>query len=119
MIIFNSFASLITSGSGSLNFLGDKHIQSQLPLKGEDPEVSILVCSPASCNSFVSSSKLCSSGSPPVMTTISAGVFLTSDLKLRTSNSGCLSASQLSFTSHHTQPTSQPPKRIKYAALPW
>src|SRR6266487_6927690 len=82
MITFNSFAFGKISGNGALNFLGDKQIQLHLPLNGYAPEVSICVFKPAFCNSFVSSSRLCIKGSPPVITTISAGVFLTSDIRL-------------------------------------
>src|SRR5215212_1592010 len=117
--IFNSFANGIIAGRGALNFFGDKQIQSHLPLNGCAPEVSIFVFNPADCNSRVNSSRLCIKGSPPVITTISAGVFFTSETKFSISIFGCISASQLSFTSHHTQPTSHPPRRIKYAAFPW
>ena len=41
--IFNSLAFSITSNKGSLNFLGERQIQSQLPLKGLEPLVSILI----------------------------------------------------------------------------
>ena len=41
--IFNSLANGKIPGRGALNFLGDKQIQSQCPLKGEEPEVSIFL----------------------------------------------------------------------------
>src|SRR4030095_13271815 len=115
-MIFNSFASGIISGNGALNFFGDKQIQSHLPLSGYAPDVSICVLNPADCNSLARSVRSCSKGSPPVTTTICAGVLLTSDFNLPTSYFGCFSTSQLSFTSHQTHPTSQPPNLIKYAA---
>src|SRR5215218_2448857 len=117
--IFNSLAFEITSGNGSLNFLGERVIQSQLPDKGELPEVSMCVFKPAICSSLVNSVRSCIKGSPPVITTIFTGFFFTSDNKNSIDLKGCLPPSQLSFTSHQTQPTSQPPRRIKYAAFPW
>ena len=118
-MIFSSFAKGTTSGNGALNFFGERHIQSHDPESGEEPEVSIFVCKPTACNLFVSVVRLCSKGSPPVTTTSSAGVLFTCFTSSSIFTCGCLLASQLSFTSHQTQPTSHPPKRIKYAARPW
>src|SRR6188474_2355214 len=116
--IFNSFASGIIPDNGALNFFGDKQIQSHVPLNGYAPDVSICVFKPDCFSSLVNSSRLCIKGSPPVTTTISAGVSLTFNFKLSNFNFGCLLTSQLSFTSHQTHPTSHPPNLIKYAALP-
>src|SRR5947208_2455023 len=69
MIIFNSFANGTTAGRGALNFLGDKQIQSQVPLRGCEPEVSIFVSNPFSFKARVSQVRSCINGSPPVITT--------------------------------------------------
>src|SRR5665647_1959447 len=66
---FNSFANGTTSGRGALNFLGDRQIQSQAPLNGCAPDVSILVSNPFSFNAAVSAVRSCINGSPPVITT--------------------------------------------------
>ena len=50
---FNSLAKGTTSGRGDLNFFGDKQIQSQVPLSGCAPEVSILVSNPFSFSALV------------------------------------------------------------------
>src|SRR6185295_14510509 len=63
---FSSLASGNISGSGALNFLGERQIQSQEPLTGQAPEVSILVANPAACRASVNASRLCINGSPPV-----------------------------------------------------
>src|SRR5690606_2514313 len=110
---FSSLASGRFSDSGALNFLGDKQTQSQSPVNGCAPEVSILVCNPAAFNDLVKGSRLCIEGSPPVITTRLAVVFFTSASICSIVMWGWLAASQLSFTSHQTQPTSHPPRRIK------
>ena len=43
-------------GNGGLNFFGERHIQSHVPVNGEEPEVSILVAKPSFFNSEVNSS---------------------------------------------------------------
>src|SRR5947207_1759405 len=70
-MILSSFAFSNTEGCGALNFFGDKQTQSQFPVRGYAPDVSMLVFNPALCNSDVSKSKLYMAGSPPVTTAIS------------------------------------------------
>src|SRR3954447_17954169 len=113
MMTFNSLAAASASGVGALNFFGDTHIQSHVPLKANDPEVSIFVSKPAVCNCHVNSSRLCISGSPPVITANLPGCADACSTISFITILGCLSASQLSFTSHQKHPTLQPPKRIK------
>src|SRR5687767_4368134 len=91
---------------GDLNFFGERQIQSHTPLNGCAPEVSICIFNPASWKTEVSSSRSCIKGSPPVITTICAGVFFTMASRSCIRCNGCLPPSQLSFTSHQTQPTS-------------
>src|SRR5665213_239623 len=107
------------SGKGGLNFFGERHIQSQLPVKGDEPEVSIFVANPSSCNVEVNSSRLYRVGSPPVITANLAGFLFAAEIIFSMLCKGYKFSSQLSFTSHQTQPTSQPASLIKYAALPW
>src|SRR5438067_2408198 len=111
MTTFNSFAKGTTSCSGALNFFGDKQIQSQVPLNGCEPDVSILASNPLSLNVAVSHVRSCNNGSPPVITTsplpslYGRGQFCTTSETISgTDRLGCAFASQLSFTSHHTQP---------------
>src|SRR5215204_7221217 len=113
MTTFNSLACGRISGNGALNFFGETVIQSHEPDRGELPEVSIWVFRPAACKALVKKVSSCINGSPPVITTISATFFFTSATRFSIFHKGCLPASQLSFTSHHTQPTSHPPKRMK------
>src|SRR5579871_3748572 len=130
---FNSSAVSKISGVGALNFFGEKQIQSQSPLNGLDPDVSICVLKPALRKDFVSCVQSCMSGSPPVMMAmfvvcglrfVVCGSLLDANCQLPTAFlasftissivfTGCLPASQLSLTSHQTQPTSQPPSRMK------
>src|SRR5688500_1034090 len=65
---FNSSASTKTRGSGGLNFLGDRQIQSHSPLRGYAPEVSMFVVNPASRRACVRFVQSCINGSPPVIT---------------------------------------------------
>src|SRR5665213_1578027 len=119
MIIFSSFAFIRISGNGGLNFLGERQIQSHVPVSGEEPEVSIFTAKPSFFNSEVNSSRLYKVGSPPVITASLAAFSFAFATIFSMLCSGYFSSSQLSFTSHHTQPTSQPARRIKYAAFPW
>ena len=110
---FSSSAFCNISGKGALNFLGERHIQSQFPVNGDEPDVSIFVLRPAACNALVSSVRSCINGSPPVTTTSFPGNFFALSTIPFIVFKGCALASQLSFTSHQTHPTSQPPRRIK------
>src|SRR4051812_43378364 len=90
---FNSLASGKISGRGALNFLGDKQIQSQEPLTGQAPEVSILVAKPAACRESVSASRLCINGSPPVTMAIRLANALAPATISSIDCNGCLPAS--------------------------
>src|SRR5690348_1949335 len=68
IIIFSSLASGMFSGSGALNFLGDKVTQSQSPVSGLEAEVSICVRRPAAFKAVVIGTRLYIDGSPPVTT---------------------------------------------------
>src|SRR5690606_8542744 len=56
-IIFSSCAWVQISGSGFLNFLGERHIQSKEPFIGCAPEVSTFTFNPASFKALVRSYK--------------------------------------------------------------
>src|SRR5690606_39937040 len=86
------------SSQGSLNFLGEKHIQSQCPLTGYTPEVSILVLKPAWRKRFVRAFRLYIRGSPPVITASRPGYCKAPAMISSKVNWSCKDASQDSFT---------------------
>ena len=98
---------------GALNFFGERQTQSHFPDMGLEPEVSIFISKPAFFKAVVKASKLYSKGSPPVIMANLAGCAKALVTISSIDKTGCLLASQLSFTSHQTQPTSQPAKRMK------
>src|SRR5689334_4492491 len=110
---FSSSAFINTSARGFLNFFGETQIQSQLPDNGYAPDVSRNISTFCFLSSLVSNVRSCISGSPPVITTLTAPDDFTHFIISGTATKGCFVTSQLSFTSHHTHPTSQPPRRIK------
>src|SRR5687767_10719149 len=104
-MIFNSLAFSKIEGCGTLNFFGEKQTQSQLPLKGYAPDVSIWVLSPAFFSETVNGPSSYIAGSPPVITAIGAFVSCALVTICCMLNNGWADASHDSFTSHHTQPT--------------
>ena len=77
-----------------------------------------MVSKPAAFKAMVNGSKLYNNGSPPVIMANLPGCTLAAATISSILNVGCFEASQLSFTSHHTQPTSHPANLIKNAARP-
>src|SRR5688500_11666126 len=107
-MILSSFAIRAIVGAGALNFFGEKQIQSQTPLTGYTPEVSMCVLMPASFRDLVRTVRSYISGSPPVITATGDPLCLTFSTIFVTGVNGWAVASQDSFTSHHTHPTSHP-----------
>jgi len=99
-------------------FFGDRHIQSQLPLNGYAPEVSIKVLIFLLFKPAHNKSRFHISGSPPVTTTESAPESITRPIMTLVSINGCRSGFQEKRESHQEQPMSHHPNLIKYAAFP-
>lgn len=118
MTVFISSAMAVTSMSGGRCFFGERHIQSKVPLSGCVPEVSRNILYPLSFRRLHRESSLCINGSPPVMTTFFAGVSIMSETMSCTGLDGYSLLFHVFLESHHGQHTSQPPRRMKYAALP-
>src|SRR5690606_38195117 len=98
--------------SGNLFFFGERQIQSQVPESGYAPEVSICVFRLLALKACVKGPISQVRGSPPLMTMVSE--YLRALVTIWSIPvGGCISAFQLSFTSHQWQPTSQPPTRMK------
>src|SRR5690606_35341380 len=98
--------------SGNLFFFGERQIQSQVPESGYAPEVSICVFRWLAFKARVKGPISQVRGSPPVITMVSECLTALATI-WSIPVGGCISAFQLSLTSHQWQPTSQPPIRMK------
>lgn len=110
---FNSSAWSMVSFNGGQCFFGETQIQSKLPLTGQVPEVSKKRLYPCAFNASHKGARSCIRGSPPVITTFTAGVPDICATMDSMSHSGNLELSQVLLESHQGQCTLQPPRRRK------
>ena len=118
MTTFSSSAYIMFSSKGGRFVFGDMQIQSQMPLKGFDADVSSHVHIPSAFKALVKGFKSYRSGSPPVTTAFTALCFLALSTILPTLAKGLSATFHDCLTSQKSHLTLQPASLMKYAAFP-
>ncbi len=93
--------------------LGERHTQSNSPLKGCEPDVSRNIFSEWAWRADVRASRGYLRGSPPVITIACAAHDVARSTISLIDTGGYSLGFHVALASHHLQPTSHPPRRMK------